>query len=1691
MALNSVENLIRGDDYSSPFNFESNPEKEEEFRNWSPKKRKQAKTEKFEIVYEKRRSRIPRPVKNNVCDSPELSPRHHRENRHREISSPGKLPTEIADAPNSRVPSVKAPKKLKARRPVRKKSALEAECFAPDEEDDVGFRAPDAFAENVNVQSNVRQKRRRGLKESLVRGDKRNTSHARFECEPSTSFFDTTMLSFGASDDVCVSEELPLSPTIVTLCPTNNDNCTNGCACDVRSPEVSNSVSSPVVQIDSQAIAEFQKDEEKRRKDRRRSRVFSDDPEEDKIRVLLGRRPMTTHNIRMAYLENSLDSLALKEEEEPVNNEPVVETASPAGVENSPNLRRSKRAKKPVVDPTPPEPKKKVRKTARKSLLHENIEDESVLKFIYDPARLKTEYQLQVTLLETILENSVSESKKKIARACVFPTDPVVKCLEKRKARKKMASAKGLKMTGDKKVMVVGLTCLDTISVCESFPTEDSDTRCLESRWQKGGNAANTAAVLAEFGARTEYAGVLGCDPVSSILRDWFKLEGVIHEDCQVEVCGSPSSAVILNAANGSRTILHHNPGLPELSRHHFRARLLPKLGDFDWIHFEGRNTAELLRILPELPSHLTVSIELEKPRPELLQLIEFADVLFVSKEFAAFNNCPDMTSAVKHFKQLAKESTIVVCAWGDEGAALLEHEEVLASPAYPPPVVVDTLGAGDTFNAAFIYARRKNVGLERCLEFACRVAGAKCGQAVKAGLRRYAHELFSEADTGAPSPAGISCTPRKGGKVVVCDLSSSKGGEVASQLGTNALFAPCDVTSTAEVEAALKKTTDEFGRLDAVINCAGIAVAFKTYNFNKDRPHTLEDFAKVVQVNVVGTFNVIRLAAGVMGKNEPVNGLRGCIVNTASVAAFEGQMGQAAYAASKGAIVGMTLPIARDLASQGIRCNSIAPGLFETPMLAGLPEKVKTFLASTVPCPARLGNPDEYAMLVESILSNPMINGTVIRLDGALRMQPDHVMQIVLSRLFAQSLGSTLPRHFIKCRRVPNVLPVILSRREIVRGNNPCEMDVEKVERQKREFELLKLKDRRKKYSCGDGFVCLEQIQTWKEYFQNRRDVIENLRASEASASPYSSDDLLNSRLSLWKGDITTLEIDAIVNAANERLLGGGGVDGSIHRAAGPQLLDECRTLNGCQTGNAKSTFGYNLPAKYVIHTVGPVGEKEQLLRSCYESCFQIMLENDIRSIAFPCISTGVFGYPSEKAAKCALTAIRKFLDKHGDKVDRIIICVFLTKDEQCYERLLPHFFPPSPVVFRLNFQDEQVQDMFFNEAKDHLTNDSMNVWKVIKKQADIMVAPDGIAHLNSMILSKNISSHLLLRNVKEVIKKTVVPNSRRKNVFRLYRYNRFNAINAWLDSLALTNPSVKVIKIGNSTQGKALKINAWLDSLALTNPSVKVIKIGNSTQGKALKVLKVNKGGGDKKVIFVDGGIHAREWISPATVLYLINRITGSNPDPVLDSFEWHFLPVVNPDGYEYTHTKNRLWRKTRSSQGHRSCKGVDANRNFNFHWREGPETRAVVCEETYPGKKPESEREVQALRDYIMSLKNNPEKKLAAYYSLHAYGKLWLLPYGYSKAKPKNYEDQVEVAKAGAAAILRSGDVATGTSMDWAHGVAGFPYAYTLELPPSSGRYGFVLPAKFIKPVGTATFFGISAAMDAIKRKMEENA
>jgi NAD(P)-dependent dehydrogenase (short-subunit alcohol dehydrogenase family) len=244
---------------------------------------------------------------------------------------------------------------------------------------------------------------------------------------------------------------------------------------------------------------------------------------------------------------------------------------------------------------------------------------------------------------------------------------------------------------------------------------------------------------------------------------------------------------------------------------------------------------------------------------------------------------------------------------------------------------------------------------------------------------------------TGGASGLGaatVEALCAAGATVIVADVNDAVGQALAARLSGKASFVHADVTSEPDVSAAVSSAASKAGGLRVLVNCAGIAIAEKT--LGKEGPHALASYERVIRVNLVGTFNALRLAADAMSRNEPdEGGERGVIVCTASVAAFDGQMGQIAYSASKGGIAAMTLPAARDLSRSGIRVMSIAPGVFDTPLLAGLPEPARASLAQQIPFPSRLGKPSEYAALVRHIAENPMLNGEVIRLDGAMRMAP------------------------------------------------------------------------------------------------------------------------------------------------------------------------------------------------------------------------------------------------------------------------------------------------------------------------------------------------------------------------------------------------------------------------------------------------------------------------------------------------------------------------------------------------------------------------------------------------------------------------------------------------------------------------------------------------------------------------------
>lgn len=242
---------------------------------------------------------------------------------------------------------------------------------------------------------------------------------------------------------------------------------------------------------------------------------------------------------------------------------------------------------------------------------------------------------------------------------------------------------------------------------------------------------------------------------------------------------------------------------------------------------------------------------------------------------------------------------------------------------------------------------------------------------------------------TGGASGLGEACVRRLakcGGRVVIADVNASAGEKLAAELGDSAAFASTDVTSEASAQAAVDLARERFGALHGLVNCAGILGAARVVG--REGPYPLDQFTRVIQVNLIGTFNMLRLAAAAMAGNEPdAEGERGVVINTSSVSAFEGQIGQAAYAASKGGVASMTLPIARELAKFGIRVVAIAPGVFETPMMQAAPDAVRESLASQIPFPPRLGRPEEFAQLVQQVIENMMLNGCVLRLDGAVRM--------------------------------------------------------------------------------------------------------------------------------------------------------------------------------------------------------------------------------------------------------------------------------------------------------------------------------------------------------------------------------------------------------------------------------------------------------------------------------------------------------------------------------------------------------------------------------------------------------------------------------------------------------------------------------------------------------------------------------
>ncbi|XP_033734812.1 ADP-ribose glycohydrolase MACROD2-like [Pecten maximus] len=258
------------------------------------------------------------------------------------------------------------------------------------------------------------------------------------------------------------------------------------------------------------------------------------------------------------------------------------------------------------------------------------------------------------------------------------------------------------------------------------------------------------------------------------------------------------------------------------------------------------------------------------------------------------------------------------------------------------------------------------------------------------------------------------------------------------------------------------------------------------------------------------------------------------------------------------------------------------------------------------------------------------------------------------------------------------------------------------KFQIEKEKYLNMSIADKRKVYKCKKFFE-LSDIPTWEEFFLANEERLRRKLRSRKLTRKAEVNETFNKKLTLWRGDITALEIDSIANAANNSLLGGGGVDGAIHSAAGSCLVTECRTLGGCDTGDAKITGGFKLPSKYVIHTVGPIGENPEALRSCYTTCLDLMVDNKLRSIAFPCISTGIYGYPSNKAADVVLSTMREWLEDsdNGDKVDRIIFCLFMPQDVVLYEELMQLYFPVPSSLEKKGNGDGSVSDQEEKHSK------------------------------------------------------------------------------------------------------------------------------------------------------------------------------------------------------------------------------------------------------------------------------------------------------------------------------------------------------------------------------------------------------
>lgn len=298
-------------------------------------------------------------------------------------------------------------------------------------------------------------------------------------------------------------------------------------------------------------------------------------------------------------------------------------------------------------------------------------------------------------------------------------------------------------MESEKKVVLcVGLVCIDIIQVCGSYPKEDSDQRCLESRWQRGGNASNNCTVFSQLGTECEFLGTMSDGIFAEYAKEDFKKDNISIDHCVYhQGCDFPLSTVLINATNGSRTIIHSNKNLPELSLDNFKALDLSK---YKWIHFEGRNITEAIKMLEHIKSWncrnhpVITSVEVEKDKPDMNKFIPHTDYVFVGKDYAVNKGCKNMKEAVLHFSRLTKAEATVICPWGEQGAmSYSTHEGFTETCSYPPQKVVDTLGAGDTFVAATISLLMNGNSVKQSIEFGCKIAGVKVGMSGYRGIKQ------------------------------------------------------------------------------------------------------------------------------------------------------------------------------------------------------------------------------------------------------------------------------------------------------------------------------------------------------------------------------------------------------------------------------------------------------------------------------------------------------------------------------------------------------------------------------------------------------------------------------------------------------------------------------------------------------------------------------------------------------------------------------------------------------------------------------------------------------------------------------------------------------------------------------------------------------------------------------------------